>query len=181
MVELLDLREADVHLRPALAGPGGDHLRQAMQGLRAEHDVDIGCALDDGRTFLTGHAAADADQRALFLQVLDAPEVGEDLFLRLFAHRAGVEEDQVGLFDIGGGLVTLGGAQHVGHLVRVVLVHLAAEGADEDLLHGRLQTWVSGLKDQMAASRDVVGQGLRDSSAGVSTHTSSRWPCRSSV
>jgi hypothetical protein len=79
---------------------------------------------------------ADADQHALLLQVLDAPEVGEDLFLRLLAHRTGVEEDQVGLFDVGGGLVAFGGAQHVGHLVRVVLVHLAAEGADEDLLHG---------------------------------------------
>jgi hypothetical protein len=74
-----------------------DHLRQAVQGLRAEHQVDIGRAFDDGRAFLAGHAAADADQHALLLQVLDAAEVAEHLLLRLLAHRAGVEEDQVGL------------------------------------------------------------------------------------
>ena len=42
-----------------------EHLRQAVQRLRAEHHVDIGRALDDGRAFLAGDAAADADQHAL--------------------------------------------------------------------------------------------------------------------
>ena len=68
-----------------------------MQRLRAEHDVDVGRALDDGRALLAGDAAADADQHAAGLQVLDAAEVGEHLLLRLLAHRAGVEQDQVGL------------------------------------------------------------------------------------
>ena len=36
-------------------------LRQPVQGLRAEHQVDVGRALDDGRAFLRRHAAADAD------------------------------------------------------------------------------------------------------------------------
>jgi hypothetical protein len=98
VVELLDLGEADVHLRAARALARLDHLRQAVQRLRAEHDVDIGRALDDGRAFLAGHAAADADQQhALGLQVLDAAQVAEHLLLRLLAHRAGVEQDQVGL------------------------------------------------------------------------------------
>jgi len=108
-----------------------------VQGLRAEHHIDIRRAFDDGVALLAGHAAADADQHALFFQVLDATEVAEHLFLRLFAHRAGVEQDQVGLVHIAGRLVPLGGVQHVGHLVRVVLVHLAAEGFDKDFFaHG---------------------------------------------
>jgi hypothetical protein len=110
-----------------------------VQGLRAEDHVHIGRALDDLGPFLAGHAAAHADQHAFFLQVLDPAEVAEHLFLRFLAHRAGVEQDQVGLVHVGGGLVALGGAQHVGHLVRVVLVHLAAEGFDEDFFgHGGL-------------------------------------------
>ena len=134
MVELLDLGEADVDLRAAGALAGLEHLRQAVQRLRAEDHVDIGRALDDGCAFLAGHAAADADQHALLLQVLDAAEIAEDLLLRLLAHRAGVEEDQVGLFRVVGRRVALGGLHDVGHLVRVVFVHLAAEGADVDLL-----------------------------------------------
>jgi hypothetical protein len=35
--------------------------------------------------------------------------------------------------------VTLGGVQHISHLVRVVLVHLAAKGFDEDFAaHGKV-------------------------------------------
>ena len=45
--------------------------------------------------------------RRLRLQVLDAAEVAEHLLLRLLAHRAGVEEDQVGVLDVGGRLVAL--------------------------------------------------------------------------
>ena len=99
MIELLDLRKRDVDLRPAGAAARFDQLRQPMQRLRAEHDVDIGRALDDRRAFLAGNTAADADHEVGIqpLQVLDAPEIGEHLFLRLFAHRAGVEEDDVGI------------------------------------------------------------------------------------
>ena len=66
VVELLDLGEADVDLRLALrCGARASISRQAVQGLRAEHHVDIRRALDDGRAFLAGDAAADADQHAL--------------------------------------------------------------------------------------------------------------------
>ena len=140
VVELLDFGEADVHLRPALLEPCREQLRQPVQRLRPEHHVDVGRTLDDRRAFLAGHAAADADQHALLLEVLDAAEVGEHLLLRLLAHRAGVEEDEVGLVHVLGGLVALGGVEHVGHLVRVVLVHLAAEGFDKDFFgHGNFK------------------------------------------
>ena len=83
---------------------------------------------------------------------------------------------------------TFGRAQHVCHLAGVVFIHLAAEGADEDLLgrnrcvaHGLVQICASGLKRQLAASCGVVGQGLRAISAALRIHTSINWPCRSSV
>ena len=137
VVELFDFRKTDVDLRLAQARALAQQLGQAVQRLRAEHHVHIGRAGDDGLALLAGDAAADADQHAFFLQVLDAAQVAEHLFLRLFAHRAGVEQDQVGLVDVAGGLVTFGRVQHVGHLVRVVLVHLAAEGFDKDFFaHG---------------------------------------------
>jgi hypothetical protein len=132
VVEFFDLGKADVDLRLAQPGAVGQQLRQAVQRLRAEHHIDIRRALDDGRAFLAGHAAAHADQHAFFLQVLDAAQVAEDFFLCFFAHGAGVEEDQVGLLHVQRRLVALGGMEHVGHLVRVVLVHLAAEGFDKD-------------------------------------------------
>jgi hypothetical protein len=103
---------------------------QAVQGLRTEHEVDVRRALDDRRAFLTGDAAADADQqtRVFLLQVLDAPEIVKHLLLRLLAHRAGVEQDHVGLLRPVGRRQSLGLTQYVGHLVRVVLVHLATKG-----------------------------------------------------
>ena len=132
VVELLDLGKADVDLRPAFAAAAREHVRQTVQRLRAEDEVDVRRALDDRRAFLARDAAADADQRAARLQVLDAAEVAEHLLLRLLAHRAGVEEDQVGVVDRVGRLVAGGRMQHVGHLAGVVDVHLAAEGLDED-------------------------------------------------
>ena len=93
VVELLDFREADVDLGRPLCAARLDHLRQAVQGLRAEHHVDVGRALDDRRAFLRGDAAADADHQVglAALEFLQAAEVGKHFFLRLFAHRAGVE------------------------------------------------------------------------------------------
>ena len=137
VVELFNLWEADVHLGLIQLLALVQHLGQAVQGLRAKHHVHIGGALDDFGAFLAGHAAAHANLHAACLQVLDAAQVAEDLFLRLLAHRAGVEKDEVGLIHVLGGLVALRGVQHVGHLVRVVLVHLAAEGFDKDFFgHG---------------------------------------------
>ena len=110
-----------------------------MQRLRAEDDVDIGRAADDLPTLLARDTSAHADENVgtRTLERLHAPEVGEHLLLRLLAHRAGIEEDEVGLGGVAGFLVTLGGGEHVGHLVRVVLVHLASERADEYFLRLR--------------------------------------------
>ncbi len=88
VVELLDLGKTDIHLRPPALAAFRNQVGQSVQGLRAEHEVDIGRAFDDGRTFLTGDTTADADQQArvVLLQMLDPTQIMKHLFLRLFAH-----------------------------------------------------------------------------------------------
>ena len=101
VVELLNLGERDVDLRLAARPAFGDQLGQAVQRLRTKHDVDIRRTLDDDCAFLAGDATTDADHdvRIGLLQVLHAAEVREHLFLRLFTHRTGVEQDHVGFLD----------------------------------------------------------------------------------
>ena len=50
----------------------GNQLRQAVQGLRAEHEIDVRCAGDDGLAFLARDAAADADDQIRIASVSDA-------------------------------------------------------------------------------------------------------------
>ena len=62
VIELLDLGKADVDHGPAGAAQLRDHLGQAMQRLRAEHEIHERRALGDGLAFLARHAAAHADE-----------------------------------------------------------------------------------------------------------------------
>ena len=64
------------------------------------------------------------------------PEQREHLLLRLLAHRAGVEQQQVRGGRVVRGLVPARLAQHVRHAGGVVLVHLAAVGLEVDAGHG---------------------------------------------
>ena len=133
-VELLDFRKADVHRRP-VAGTGLlQQFRQAVQGLRSENQVHLRAALGDRRAFLAGDTTTHADEPARLagLPVFPFPQLGEYFLLRLFPHRTGVEQQQIGLLGHCGALVTVRALQHPGHLGRVVLVHLAAVSLDED-------------------------------------------------
>ncbi|MCY1441915.1 hypothetical protein D9M71_582540 [compost metagenome] len=110
-----------------------------MQGLRAEHHVDERRTFADGRAFLAGHAAADADHQLRILLLEGAPgaQFGEDLLLGFFADRAGIEQNHVGFFGLLRQLKCLLFAQQIGHARAVVLVHLATVSLDEKLLgHG---------------------------------------------
>jgi hypothetical protein len=49
--------------------------------------------------FLAGHAAAHTNLHLWLLEVLDAAQIAEHFFLRLFAYRTGVEQNQVGFVD----------------------------------------------------------------------------------
>jgi hypothetical protein len=63
-VELLDFGKGNVDLRLRRCARRRDQLRQAVQRLRPEHEIDVGRAGNDRRAFLAGDAAADADQQA---------------------------------------------------------------------------------------------------------------------
>ena len=65
----------DVDLRLAGRAARFDHLGQAMQRLRAEHEIDIRRALDDRLAFLARDAAADADHDGLVV-LLQLPSSG---------------------------------------------------------------------------------------------------------
>ena len=107
--------------------------RQALDVLRADDHVDGGRAREDGLAFLLGDAAGDGDDRAgsTFEPLLpDLAQTGEELFLRPLADAARVDNDDVGVRIIHGGLVA-GLFKEAGHPLRVVDVHLAAVGFDE--------------------------------------------------
>jgi len=117
-----------------------DHGRQAVHGLRAEDHVHEIGPLDDGLPFLAGDTAAHADHEVFIglFEVLPAAELGEDLFLGLFPHRAGVEQDDVRLAGVLGDGHAVGVDEDVHHFGGVIFVHLAAVGLDEELAgHGR--------------------------------------------
>ena len=65
------------------------------------------------------------------LQAFDASQIVKHLFLGLSPHRAGVEQDDIGLCRLVGLLHALRRRSTSAILSRVVLVHLAAKGADE--------------------------------------------------
>ena len=136
VVELLYLGEGDVHLGTAPLLDLLDHGGQAVQGLGAEDDVHIGRPAAQGFPFLGGDTATHADHQSRFfqLELLPATELVEHLLLGLLTDGAGIEQQDVCLLGLFGQRVAIAGVQQVGHLGRVVLVHLAAPGLDMKFL-----------------------------------------------
>ena len=62
-VEFFDLRERNVDHRRLTCPDGVEHLRQPVQGLRTEHQVYLRRPFPQRRAFLTGDAAANADDQ----------------------------------------------------------------------------------------------------------------------
>ncbi len=94
----------------------------------------------DRRAFLACDTAANADhqRRIQDFEVAYAPQIMKNPFLRLFTYRAGIEENHVGVIGPIGDFQPGSRMQHVGHLGRVILVHLAAKRTDVQLAtHGR--------------------------------------------
>ena len=128
-VEFLDLRKADVDLRTPGLPQALEHRGEAVQRLRPEYQVDVGRAGRDAVPFLARDAAADSDHhvRSLLLEKAPFPEQREHLFLRLLPHRAGIDQEHVGLRRVVGPGHPMGCLEHVLHLAGVVLVHLTTE------------------------------------------------------
>jgi hypothetical protein len=127
-----------LELEVALGGDavGGEELGELVDLTRAEGDVDERELAEHLVLDGLGPAAADADDplRVVLLERLGLVEVGDEALVGLLADRAGVEEDEVGLVA-GGGLAVAERLEHALHALRVVLVHLAAEGGDVERLH----------------------------------------------
>ena len=108
-------------------------LQQGGEGTNivgTEHDVNPGRLLNDGVLVLLRQAAAHSNLHA-FVGALDRCELAEVTVQsvgRIFANRAGVEHDQVGLGAFLSANVAVS-LQQAGHSFGVVHVHLAAESA----------------------------------------------------
>ena len=131
MIEFLDFGEAHVDLGATRTSTLVKEIGDAVKRLRTKNNVDPRGALQNVLAFLTRHATAHGDAHfgTLFFHFADAAEVGEDLFLSLLANRAGVDHDEIGLFEIFGALVRLSVSKQVREATGVVVVHLAAEAA----------------------------------------------------
>ena len=131
-IEFLDFRKAHVDYSAAARPELIEHLRQAVNGLRPEHQVDERRPRTDRRAFLAGDTAADADDQLRSQQLESAPltEQRVHLLLCLLAHRAGVHQQHVGVRRILGRRQTHSRAQHVRHTRGIVLIHLATKGLD---------------------------------------------------
>ena len=142
VVEARFRRHGRIHAWGPCTGCARHHGRQPVIGLRPHDDIDIGRARRDLGALGLGDAAGDGEQhlaaRALArpFQRAQAPELGIDLFRRLLADVAGVEDDQVGVLDLRGRAIAER-RQDIRHAGGVVDVHLAAEGLDVEFFgHG---------------------------------------------
>ena len=90
-------------------------------------------ALKDLLAFLLGDASQNAKRFALCPQLLIVGETVEDFLLGLISDRAGVIEDQIRGFDRFYLAITLL-LQRADDLLRVMHVHLAAEGFEVERL-----------------------------------------------
>ena len=108
-----------------------EHLGQAVIGLRADHHADRRRTRHDLFALGLRDAACDRDHRRLVLRLAlgQAADVRIDLFRRLLADVAGVEHDEVGIFALGR-RHDAAFAEHLGHALAVIDVHLAAEALD---------------------------------------------------
>ena len=123
---------------PFLALLAREQVRQPVIALRADHEIDDRRAADDflPSACATQPATATVTRRPVargtFLQPPHAAELRIDLFGRLFADVAGVEDDQVGVVRRCRLDEPLG-RQQVRHTMGIVDVHLAAVGFDVEL------------------------------------------------
>jgi len=133
MIELGLDRKIDVEHPALLACRTGDQLRQAVVGLRAEHQVNLGRAAQDlsalGLRDTAGHCDGHArpGRGASLFEWAQPSELGIDLLRGFLADMTGVEDHHVGTFWVRHRDVAER-RQHIGHTRGIINVHLAAVG-----------------------------------------------------
>ena len=123
-------RFEDLELGLAVVARALEQARQRPHVVRAEDDVDPWGLVEHGLLVHLREAAADGDLHAV-LAALDGcqvPERAVELAGRVVAHRAGVDDHDVGLFA-GLGADVARALERARQPLGVVHVHLAAEGA----------------------------------------------------
>ena len=112
--------------------------RQTVIVLRPDHEVDHRGAAKNFLAFRLGDAAGHGNEHATLgagrglAQLAHPAELGKDLLGRLLADVTGIEDDEVGVFRLGG-LDEAMRRQDVRHTMGIVDVHLAAVGFDVEL------------------------------------------------
>mmetsp|Transcript_23809 Transcript_23809/g.42930 ORF Transcript_23809/g.42930 Transcript_23809/m.42930 type:complete len:289 (+) Transcript_23809:4260-5126(+) len=142
----------EVGVEGLLPGPGlGLHLGQAVIALRANHHIDGGLTAHDLFALGLRNTACDTDFQigVACFELLETPEFRIDLFRRLFADMASVQQDHIGVVGLGRLDISLP-AQRLGHAFAVIDIHLATIGLDEELFWRR-HSAVPGLLSQIAA------------------------------
>ena len=105
-----------------------DGLGRAADAVAARHQTHL--AAEEFFAQLLGHAAGDGHQhtRRVAGDLADAAQGAHDFLFGLFAHGTGVDHHHAGLFQ--GRLAKAARFEGAGQPLRVVHVHLAAEGDD---------------------------------------------------
>ena len=113
---------------PAL-GDAGQQVGEIVDLRGPRHEVHLRQAAKDIVALCLGHAAQDAEDqvRALALELLHEAHLADRPLLGVRAHRAGVQENDVGILLAIDDGVALGG-EHAEDFLGVPLVHLAAVG-----------------------------------------------------
>ena len=80
-----------------------------MECLRAEDEVNIGCAVANGLALLASNTSTHADHHlwALSFYRFPSSQLMKDFFLRFLPNRAGVQEKHVGFLGVVGSLHTM--------------------------------------------------------------------------
>ena len=123
----------DLDQRLAGAARLGQERGRVGEVVGAEHDIHMTGPFDHEVAVLLGQTAADRDLEvgAAVLERLEVTQRAVEAVVGVLADAAGVEHHHVGGLEVVGGLHAVGGEQ-TRDAFRVVLVHLAPEGADEE-------------------------------------------------
>ena len=113
-----------------------DPLAEVRDRAGSEGNVDLWVEVEDPLLLGLGEAAADCDDEIGILPLAGTgvAQIRRQLGVRLLADRAGVEDDDVGVF-LGGRLTETERLEHPLDALGVVAVHLTAEGGQVVAAH----------------------------------------------
>ena len=173
VVELLDLGKADVDLRPPLARrcASSSGRRCSVCGPNTTSTYGARSTIA-APSWLATQPPTPISTPAAF-RCLTRPRSLNTFSCAFSRTEQVLNRIRSASLDVVGRLVAVGGMQHVGHLVRVVLVHLAAEGLDEDprlAAERSVMAWSRPAppdrSSRSAASSGLVGHGRTAASSG---------------